>query len=269
MALIQKSVLLGIADRAAKQVEMVNANLDQIGGTGGGLFWERVTATDDPDVEIPTLGPYRQWDNESQNENRLLLDVLRNMGTVTQVVTAMDAHFAVRVAGVALQEGSWDGYLRDKDARVSQYFNLLYQATKTGYMLAVNVFSEGDDTFATAVVQAGPTLSWTDGVNYGDGSQLNPADGTHYAATQLRVVVGSMGAADLDLRLSVKDVNDTPTTIDVTVPGGSVPGAVVLVGTGADRFLDVFDVNFKPAGSTGTVGDTVTVRNQKERTIAL
>jgi hypothetical protein len=44
---------------------------------------------------------------------------------------------------------------------------------------------------------------------------------------------------------------------------------VVLVGSSSNRFLDVMGAAFVPAGSTGTVGDDVTVRNLKERQIQL
>jgi hypothetical protein len=78
-----------------------------------------------------------------------------------------------------------------------------------------------------------------------------------------------MGGANLDLRLTVKDINNLPTTIDVTIPGGSAPGAEVTIGGTSNRFLDVTNIIFKPLGSTGTLGDTIKIRNIKERTIAL
>jgi hypothetical protein len=136
-------------------------------------------------------------------------------------------------------------------------------------MLAINVFSEDDDVFATAEVIAGPTISFTDGINYGDGAATNPANGTYFAATQLKAVVTSaIGAANLDLRLSVKDVNDQPTTIDVTIPSGSIVGTEVDIGGVSDRFLDVTNIDFVPAGSTGTIGDEVQILNKKERQVA-
>jgi hypothetical protein len=67
----------------------------------------------------------------------------------------------------------------------------------------------------------------------------------------------------------VKDVNNNPATIDVMIPAGSVPGAIVNVGSSSDRFLACIGAIYVPAGSTGTVGDSVTVRNLKERQIAL
>ena len=136
-------------------------------------------------------------------------------------------------------------------------------------MLANDVFSEGDDQFADVEVIAGPAIQFTDGINYGDGAATNPANDVFFAPTQLKVEVVTMGATDLDLRLSVKDVNDNPTTIDVTVPGSSAGGTIIDIGGTSDRFLDVFAAAFVPAGAEGTLGDNVTIRNLKERQIAL
>jgi hypothetical protein len=172
-------------------------------------------------------------------------------------------------SGVVLQAGGWDGYLTDNDERVSYFFAQLFFATQSFYMLANNVFSESLDQFARLQVAGGPTLTFTDGVNYGTGDAANPANGTYYAATQLKVVVTAMGGSNLDVRLTVKDVNNNLTTIDVTIPGGSAPGTEVPIGTTADRFLDVTGAIFKPGGSTGTVGDDMKVMNLKERQIAL
>lgn len=232
---------------------------------GGGYFADIVTATDDNEVEIPTQGPYYIVDTT------LGVDLAVSGGTpLGNIISGMEAHFNWRDnTGAPLQQGGWDGYCQDQDVRVSYYFARMFYACKRVYMMANNVFSESDDNFGTVVVAAGPTITFTDGINYGNGADTNPANGTYYAATQLKVRVTSMGLVNLDLRLSVKDVNDNPTTIDVTIPGGSAPAAEVDVGTSSDRFLDVTNVILKPAGSSGTLGDTFTIRNHKERQIAL
>lgn len=265
MPLIDTSVLLGIADRAAYQYGQFKATCAAVQAVGGGLYFTRVTDTEDADVEIPTVADYKAVDDD------LLVTYLAKNGTLLgNIISAMEAHFSRKDgSGNPLQVGGWDGFLTIHDKRVSQYFGELYFACRSNYMLAVNVFSERVDDFATAVRNAGPGITFTDGVNYGDGSGTNPANGTYFAATQLKVYVVSMGGVNLDLRLSVKDVNNNPTTIDVTVPGGSVPGTEVAIGATSNRFLDVTNIILKPAGSAGTLGDTMKIRNIKERTIAL
>jgi hypothetical protein len=266
MALIASSVLLGIADRAAKQYEYLFDARTNLIVAGTGLFFTRASNTDDADVEIPLDAPYDEVDDDFTIDN-----IVKNGTLLGSIVTAMENHFSRKDSGGAyLQVGGWDGYLAAKDERVNWYFAEIYRAVKDTRMLARNVFSESDDTFATIVIASGPSITFTDGVNYGNGAATNPANGSNYAATQLKVVVGaSFGASDLDLRLSVKDVNNNPTTIDVTVPASSVSGAEIDIGSSTDRFLDVIGATFVPLGSFGTLGDSVTIQNKKERTVAL
>jgi len=264
--LIDTASLLRIADRAAYQYGQLKETLSAISQRGVEYYWETITATDDPDVEIPMLAEYEVVDKDF-----LLSSVVRSGIQLSRIIGAMEAHFDgdYVTGGRVLQAGGWDGYLTDHAVRVSQYFAELFFDCKGYYMLANNVFSEGDDQFARVQVAAGSVMVFTDGISYGDGNPQNPANGTYFAATQLRVVVTNMGSVDLDIRLSVKDVNNLPTTIDVTVPGGSAPGAVIPVGVSTNRFLDVTGAAFKPGGANGSVGDDVTVRNLKERQIQL
>ena len=259
MALIDKTTLLGVADRCASQYENVKIAFDTINITGTGFYWQRITATDDPDVEIPLLATYYNSDTTLA----LGTTVQNGMPQLTQIVTQMDSHFS-RVSF----SGSWDGYLTTEDERVSDYFNQVYYLAKGSYMLANNVFSESDDVFGTGEVVGGPSLQFTDGTDYGDGSATNRASGTDFAPTQLKAVAdGAIGASNLDLRLSVKDPSDLPTTIDVTIPALTPDGGEVDIGIASDRFLDVTNIIFKPAGSTGTIGDKVNIQNKKERQV--
>jgi hypothetical protein len=265
MPLIDTTTLLGIADRAAQQYNILNTAFSQANQEGGGWYFDRSTSTNDADVEIPLNGPYEAVDQD--------LDIdyaVRNGTRLANIVNAMLVHFNIRnSSNQPLQAGGWDGYLYTKNVRVSWWFNRLYYAVKNRYLLAVNVFSETDDVFGTVDVVAGPGLNFTDGVNYGNGDSTNKANGSNFAATQLKVVVGSMGGSTLDLRLSVKDINNLPTTIDVSIPGGSAPGTEIPVGTSSNRYLDMIGVAFVPFGSFGTLGDSVTIHNLKERQIAL
>lgn len=267
MPLIDTTTLLEIADRAAYQYSQLKTTLAAISVAGAnGKYFDMVTATDDPDVEIPTVADYENVDND------FLPGFAAKNGTLLGgIIGGMEAHFNVRdvSTGLPLQAGGWDGYLYSKGERVSQYFAELFFACHGFYMLAVNVFSEGVDTMATAGVIAGPGVTFTHGVSYGTGSTTNPANGTNFAATQLKAYVVSMGGAQLDLRLSVKDINNNLTTIDVTIPGGSIPTTEITIGGTSDRFLDVTNIILKPGGSAGTSGDTIQIRNKKERQIQL
>jgi len=265
MALIDTATLLGVADRAAYQYGQLQAACVAIQAEGNGFYFDLVSAMEDPDVEIPCNGKYHAVDQD------LDAGFMVRYGTMlSNIVSGMEDHFSRKDGGGSqLQAGGWDGFLTAKDERVSYYFAQMFFAMHGFYMLANNVFSESADQFARLQVESGPALTFTDGVNYGTGAAANPANGTYYAATQLKVVVTTMGATQLDVRLTVKDKNNNLTTIDVTIPGGSAPGTEVAVGTTTDRFLDVTAAIFKPAGSSGTVGDDMKVMNLKERQIAL
>jgi hypothetical protein len=265
MPLVSVATLLRVADRAAYQYGQIIDTMTAISQQGTDYYWQTITDTDDPDVEIPCEALYLATDEDLEP------GLVGKYGTLlSNIIVGMENHFARNDgSGQPLQAGGWDGYLTSEDQRVSQYFGDLFFAVKGYYMLANDVFSEGDDQFADVEVIVGPAIQFTDGINYGNGAATNPANDTYFAATQLKVVVVTMGAANLDLRLSVKDKNDNPTTIDVTVPAGSAPGTEIDVGGASDRFLDVIGAAFVPAGSMGTLGDEVTVRNKKERQIAL
>jgi hypothetical protein len=265
MALVDTATLIAVADRAAYQYGQLQDACAVVQAVGNGYYFDLVSVTEDADVEIPCNSVYYDVDHDLQ------VDFMVKNGTrLAGVIGGMEAHFSRdNGSGVPLQVGGWDGYLTSKDQRVSYYFAKLFFATHGFYMLANNVFSESEDQFARLQVTTGPGLTYTDGVNYGTGSAANPANGTFYAATQLKVVVTTMGEAQLDVRLSVKDQNNNLTTIDVTIPGGSLPGAEISIGTTTDRFLDVTAAIFNPEGSAGTVGDDIKVVNLKERQIAL
>lgn len=264
MALVDTATLLSVADRAAYQYGQLQDACAVVQALGNGFYFTLVSATEDADVEIPCNSVYYDVDNDFQADF-----MVKNGTRLSGIIGGMEAHFNRNGSGAPLQVGGWDGYLTTKDKRVSYYFSKLFFATQGYYMLANNVFSESVDQFARLQVSSGPVLTFTDGVNYGTGAVANPANGTFYAATQLKAVVTTMGATQLDIRLSVKDKNNNLTTIDVTIPGSSVPGAVISIGSTTDRFLDVTAAIYKPAGSTGTVGDDIKIVNLKERQIAL
>lgn len=265
MPLINTTPLLRIADRAAYQYSQIKTTMTAIAQEGTDYYWVTVTDTEDADVEIPLLQPYRSVDTDFQMRQAAV------QGTrLPTIIGAMDNHFSIKDANnQPLQAGGWDGYLWDHDIRVSQFFAELYFVTRGYYMLAYGVFAEDSFDFATALRTATPSITFTDGSDFGDGNRLNPANGSNFAATQLKAVVVSKGATNLDLRISVKDINNNPTTIDVTIPASSAPATEIAIGSASDRFLDVTGITFVPAGAQGTTGDNIKVRNKKERQIAL
>lgn len=267
MSLIDKTVLLGIADRASYQYKALYDGWSAASLAGGGFYFDRVTSTDDKDVELPTIDGYNNVDQSFIND---FSKYIRFGTQLCNIVVNMESHFSRKdTSGATLQVGGWDGYLFSHNERVSWWFSQLFYSCHDYYMLAKNVFSESDDKFATLEVDSTPSIVFTDGVNYGTGEDSNAANGDNFAGTQLKALVVSMGGTDLDVRLNVKDLNNNPTTIDFNVPAGTLAGTEISIGTTSDRFLDVIGANLIPASSYGTIGDTIEIFNIKERLISL
>ena len=256
MAIINSSVLLGIADRCAYQYGLFIAPLSAANVTGSGFYWQRITATQDPDVEIPLLSPYYNVDYNGITETTLYRNGLSGL---MQIVTNMDTHFS-RVGHTT----SWDGYLQDEDVRVSDYFNQVYRMAKGSYMLANNVFSEDENTFATWTNSGG----FSDGTNYGDGSWTNRADGTKFAPTQLKAVAdtGSTSISGLNFTLEGKDEDNNVKSLSVGPISLATPGDEVDLGTASDLWLDVTGMS---SISGGASGNKIKIVNKKERQIAM
>ena len=253
-------VLLGIADRAASQYKLINDAFEVINDIGGGMYYTRISATQDSDVELPLIKAGHNVDTG--------WDLIKTVKTATplhEIITNMETHFK------AVGHADWDAYLTAKDKRLSDFFNQIHFAFKTTHMLADNIFSEADDLLASASVSSGPTLDFTDGINYGDGTPENLADGTNFAASQLRIKVvdAAIGATDLDVDIVGKDENGDSQTVPVVIPASTAQDAFIDVGTSANRFRDITNIIYTPSSDKGTVGDAFEVRNKKERQIAL
>ncbi len=261
MPLIAQNVLLGIADRAAAQYKILMDAFVSTNQIGGGLYYERINATGDVDVQLPLLQPYYTVD-----QGFVVNRWVQIAGNLPLVVSAMDTHFN-KMGSV----GSWDGYLSTHGCRVSDYFNQIFKLSKSMPLLATNVFCEQELIFGSVEVAAGPAIDFVDGDDFGPG--MNPnlrADGGNFAAAQLQLMaVTTIGPSDLDLTITVKNWAGDILTVDVTVPAGSPLGTYLPIGTSSNRFMDVIGIAFKSGGSEGTEGDMVELSNVKERVVVL
>lgn len=263
MGLVDVVTLLGIADRAARQYGFIataftSINLTSVsgGGSGGEFFWRRVTDGDDPDLEIPMLEKMYDLDT---NGFTLATAFKAGLPKLLYTVTAMDTHFT-RVG----HSGGWDSYLNAVSERVSDYFNQVYYAAKSQYLLANNVFSEDTNTFATWEYVLGAD-DYTAGTDYGNGSWTNRANGSYFAPTQLKAVVhaDSNTCSSLILTLTVRTPGNTLTTVDTPAISGGA-GTSVNVGTSASRYLAVTNVVAKSGASNG---NKVVIQNIIERDV--
>lgn len=262
MPLINKTVALKVADRAARQYGKFVVGFTGISATSSDYpsYFNAVTVTNDPDVEIPLETNFYSADSSISADTAFK----SSMQQVYQVVTTMNTHFT-RVG----QSGSWNGYLTAQDERVSDYFNKVYYAAVSQYLYANNVFSEGADKFGTVTSNETDSPVFVDGVSYGNGAATNPATNGQYAATQLRVkVVGGDLTSDFELEIIGKNKLNVTASATVLVTGGTLEDTYVDVGTVSDRFLDIVSVSAINL-NYGTSGETLEIYNKKERTINL
>ena len=255
MALIDKTVLQGIADRLAWQskqlVEAFDTIDDDNGGAGTGYF-ERVSETDDADVEIPLVSNYNTADAGTTARA-----AMRNMTTFTTIVTSMDTHFS-RVS----QSGSWDGYCTAEGVEVSSYFNDVYYAAKNQNMLANNVFYDGLIVFGDCDITSTTTIDFTDGWDFGDGDATNRASEgpevgstVYYAPTQLQVYIpltGGQIASGTQIVIDGKDESNATKQMTITPSASSTPGFAEDIGTTTDLWLDVTDVTVGGSNTAAT-----------------
>jgi len=261
MALINKTIALQITDRAARQYGKFIVGFTGISATSADYpsYFNAVTVTNDPDVEIPLESTFFNAD-ATVNATTAFKS---SMQQIYQVVTIMGSHFT-RVG----QSGGWDGYLTGQDVRVSDYFNQVNYAAVSQYLLANNVFSEGDDLFGTVTSNETASPVFVDGVSYGNGAVTNRATNGMYAASQLKVKVVGDCTSDFELEIIGKNKLNVTASVTVLVTGGTLDGTFVDVGTTSDRFLDVVSVSAIDL-NYGTSGDVLEIYNKKERVINL
>ena len=252
MPLIDKTIALAIADKGAYQYQQLEAAF--IAMDGGATYESHIVSADDADVEYVGLSYKRIDQGYSNSLSECAKDSLGG------VVANMEVHFHLRdEQGELLQLGGWDGYLSDQGELVSDSFNQIFKSVKGVPMLARGVFSESADTFAD-VISTGGALTFTDGADYGNGMELNYADGTNFAATELKVVFET-NIVSWDVKIWLKDSNDMPVAVDLSL-SGSLGDEITLPA----RYLDVFNVVNISGGNTS---ERFTIQNIKERQVSL
>ena len=256
------TVFKGVADRMAKQYSYIKVCFDALSTTGvGDDYYERITNTDDPDVELAMLQPAYNADIEF--EKNTPQKITRGLSAYTNLVSSFEAHLQREGS---LSNRTWDGYCESQDVRVSDYTNQVYYARNNDYMKARNVFSEEDATFASAKMTDASTLTFTDGTDFGNGSADAKADGSNFAGTQIKAIItGSNSISSLVINIEGLDEEGVSKTLNgVSISG--TPGTEIVIGTDSDRWVDITNIT---RTSGGTTDDEFEIHNIKERTIEL
>lgn len=177
-------------------------------------------------------------------------------GCVVAVKTLVEDYVrALRALEIADGETSLDTALTTRALKAHYSFNLLHYQVFGAYLTAANVFSP--NVITGRVDKAAG--AWT----YTDGSALNT---TLYAPAQLELYVPAgytIGVADCVVTVTCTTAAGGSETKEATMPGGSVAGAVVDVGTSSNVYVQTSNAT----ATGGTDGDRVGIRTKLLRDI--
>jgi len=262
MAIISNAVFEGIADRIGYQSKQISDAIDDMEPVGGGLFFSRVTDTDDYQVEQPLITPGNTLDNNLPNFSGTEKTLLSN--TFASMISGLITH--VNAVGSASGITTLDSFLTTSGIDVDYNFDNAYFASQGQHLNAINVFGPQIELASVAMTGSG-VGAFTDVQALGTGTGKTSAVPPNYAASALEVITNSLIGANnliLDVRTTTED--GTADSNQVIVTNGTASGVGFDVGTPAtDLYIDV--VNVVPAG--GNNGDSVVIKNKVLRDIAL
>jgi hypothetical protein len=257
MGLMSKSVFEGYSDRIAAQYSYLKTAFDTLASVSGvANYFTRVTGNTDPDMILPLSQPANNADIYfAQNP---LNATIASMTNLTGLMTAFTSH----VQRSTLTNKTWDGYCDYVGATVSDYTNKVYFARYNSYMKASHVFSEDDITLASKVEPSDAVA----GTVLGTGATSELADGTKFAATQIKIkIVGTQNILNgVTVDIVGKDASNVTKTMTAVAVEGNV-GDEIVVGTTSDKWLAVTGLTLNGALS----GDAIEIHNVKDRIIAL
>ena len=303
MGLMDRRDVLAIADRIGKRyyfslLAAVSGAPDSLSARGSNFYeMAHVCPDGDPEVEIATLTQARAsdlvWNTES-DPFVLATSLNSGLSSAYGIIGAITTHLnTATISGSRAITGSWNQYLETAEAadtpyatmptfpsltgsneggvRVSEYFRRVYTSAGGPNLRARNVFYDAPDpfTFGTITGAAGNTITYTDVGDFGNGTANDIANGSAFAATRMKVVVGAGGwTAETTLSFQlVTEPDGDIRTVSVTIPA-SVAGAEIAIGSSAlDRFTKISGVSV--TGGSTSLGETLSVVNVFERVIEL
>lgn len=259
MPIMDTTVFTNLVDRIGGQYKTINNAVIAMNALGPASYFNMVTGTDDPDVEVPMVG-ICDYADKNVNTTGLISGV--GFSPIVRMVLAIQTQF-LRVQFA----GGIDQYCITYNIRVSDYFHNIYLLANGNAMLAKNVFATGTYTFGTVTLGSGPSIGYVAGANFGNGAvPARQAINNNYAATQLKIRVVNMGSTQCNLTISGTDPVNNLTSANVVIPANSAPGTEIPIGTTSNRFLAAGNVTFTDSNH-GTAGDQYLIINIPERII--
>lgn len=259
MAIFNLATASGLSDRLAAIVQAVDnavipARVGAVGVASPGGFFNRVSVTQDYNVESSFITPTYNADNELSG-----VSILASDAKFQALVQSLDTH-TQQVAGV-----TFDVYCTNSGLRNSEYFAKLYGQVKGVQLSSSNVFAESQVVLASTTGGSG---SWA----FTAGTDLGAGGVTKYAGTSVStgaaLLIASLpsGISTSNCTGSVSglDDNGNPSRAAFTFPNGLANAQVQVSST--LRFRTVSNISITT--DTGiTNGSTIVVFNKKERTI--
>ena len=194
--------------------------------------------------------------DDYEQENDLLASFEAALNRLEAPFTA-PALFQAAVRALQNHVGGIDPFLTAALVRVAPEFLTVYQGVTSIWLDPVNVFSPVVPSMATFVASA---------PGAGTYAHVAAIDSSKYYSANLvlEVTGGPTGIDAGTYAVTCKKWDDTTEIKSVVVPGGSLLGAQVDIGTHpADRYKDITLI----ALTLGNAGDAVKVVSQLERTV--
>lgn len=261
MGLITSTVLKGLADRVAKQVDAFKTGFNNAVAPGT-PYYQRVhvgvgTPGGDYDVEYALINPSNTVDQNTFSGTFFNT-------TYSQLVNAVETHV------LSKNSPSFDSFLNISGVNVHPDFDEVYYRVKSTHLLARNVFfSDPNMLVATFTSTGSGTGTYASVAPVGTAPDSKYVPGTtNYAAAKLIVVPTTDVGADVQLNLRlVKENMAGSTTTDsdnIVIGTGVLSGTQFVVKAGAGM-LNVSNILI--AGGDGN--DVFQVIAVRERDVAL
>lgn len=254
MPIMDVEVFKGYADRIAGQFRILKTSI--LSMSAGTPFFEQLTVTADPDVEIPMLGPARNQDVAVTIDDAAVKTV-KGMSGLTGLITAFESHLLTQTEDSDIS--SWDTYCTDQDVRVSEYTDKVFLARHGRHMLARNVFCESEIIMAECTVGPSGIIISEDALSLGTGSVSQKAE-SGFAGAQLAAILNTEIVSGLDIE--IVGLSETGLTRRLSTDSGLIvgpSGSRIDIPPPSGRFVSISEVNLLSGGSEGDSFDLVNI----------
>ena len=256
---IANSLFKSIADRLAKQADILATACTQAQAPGGGLYYPRihqgVAAAGNFPVENDLIDSANEFD-----ANTLSGTIFPNI--FTSMISAQESHV------VAQKASSLDAFLNISGINVDPNYENAYFLCKGNHLNARNTFLDRQAAMGTVDLTSSGVGTFTDGEAIGTGTGKT-SDTNHAAAELDAIPMVTIGANNLVLAVQllaeIYPDGSVAASRNVTIPTGTTSGVPTQVGSAGEAFLDITNVIL--AG--GNASDQVVFVSRKERTRAL